>query len=145
MQHSSKLEEMTSRSSCIGQVAFWWLSGGFKVALNFFSFGSPLSRNTQPSNVSYYYYCVRCNKPPCLIATTTTKNVYDKPRWPFFFGCFTSVIVSPISHWTVSGAVSLRRRPVRFSFSMLSLARRTLHRVPSFQDILQGRMSHPHM
>ncbi|KAN0083122.1 hypothetical protein V8E54_002210 [Elaphomyces granulatus] len=28
---------------------------------------------------------------------------------------------------------------------MLSLAQRTLHRVPSFQDILQGRMSHPHI
>jgi NADPH-dependent 2,4-dienoyl-CoA reductase/sulfur reductase-like enzyme len=28
---------------------------------------------------------------------------------------------------------------------MLSLARRTLNRVPSFQDILQGRMTHPDM
>ncbi|EER42206.1 hypothetical protein HCDG_03665 [Histoplasma capsulatum H143] len=26
---------------------------------------------------------------------------------------------------------------------MLNLARKTLQRVPSFQDILQGRMSHP--
>lgn len=26
---------------------------------------------------------------------------------------------------------------------MLSLARKTLNRVPSFQDILQGRMTHP--
>lgn len=28
---------------------------------------------------------------------------------------------------------------------MLNIARKTLNRVPSFQDILKGRMSHPDM
>ena len=28
---------------------------------------------------------------------------------------------------------------------MLNVARKTLNRVPSFQDILEGRMSHPDM
>lgn len=99
----------------------------------FRTWGRNLKRETKPPPQAASRFCAFPDRRKRLIIITSCTF---PPTFPHRF-LFPSPHSRLFLKYCRATAVSLS--------SMLSLARKTLNRVPSFQDILQGRMTHPDM